>query len=195
MKSNCFCKKRNKPDSNKDNKLNTKLSLDEVKKLLWLKYGICIELKSLHEVNGEYDINKKYTFYRTDALHKHTKEFVCYLRDILYRNYYWINTNYKMNSLYDNIKRDIKKGNFVKNKKKFKIIIHMNDGYDIFFYPDYVNMETKSCLHIFDMSWFTTCDKETSKREYMCKVLDYFDKSTEWSLDYYCPMTYDTDFD
>ena len=119
---------------------NDSMTLEEVKKALWMKYGIMIELRSLDEINDIYYLDRKYVFYRNKMLYKHVKEFTCYLKDILYRNYYWINSPYKMNAIYDNIRDDIRKGGYSKNTKYY-IPISMDDGHNIKFYPDYVNFE------------------------------------------------------
>lgn len=172
--------------------LNNKLNKEDIKKLLYLKYGNCIELRSLND-KDPYCLEGRYKFFRNELLYKHTKEFTEVLKNLLYRNYYWINSQYKMNTIYDNIKRDIKKGNFIKNESYY-MELHMNDGYDIKWYPDYINLKNKAFLHYFDMSWFSCADVNHT-REITEKIFEFFRNNDEWSLDYYYEENYERDFD
>lgn len=172
---------------------NETMTLEEVKTALYLRYGIGIELRSLDEVNDIYYLDRRYVFFRTDLFYKHTKEFTMKLSDMLYRNYYWINSPYKMEALYDNVKKNIVAKGYVKNKELF-IPITMDDGRTVKFYPDYVNEKTLWCMHYFDQSWFSKPDLE-SGNEYVKKIFDFFEREEDWTLEFYFEEHYERDFD
>lgn len=186
----CHCECIPDTDNDGNESLNNIMTKDQVEKALYLKYGICIKLLSNEEA---YNLENRYRFYRTDLLGKYPKEFMCRLKYMLYRNYYWIDTRYKALAIYDNLKKYIKKNKMVKNKDYY-IICHMDDGYDIKFYPRYINEDTKTILHYFDMSWFT-CPGEENGREFFKKIIDYYENNDEYTLEYFVAGRFEHDFD
>lgn len=158
-------------------KIINSMSKDEVIHKLYMRYGICISLVDTHR--NSYHLNSPYKF-KINIPKRNSKEFSCKLCDILYRNYYWMDSAYKMQETYE--------GRFPKeisgmksNIKKYGVQINMDDGYTFFFIPDYINLEKREFFHYFDMSYFTCphCPREIYK-----KIMSAFEENEEWLLNY-----------
>lgn len=163
------------------------ISSTELERKIYLRYGCCITIKRPKD-KQEYSLEERIVFVRENILYKHKKEFVYKIQDILYRNYYWMDSPYKINSFYENLRNDL--DGYSKNTEYY-LPITMEDGYHYYFYPEYVNEKENTFLHYFDMSWF--CDVH-SPRQILKDIYTYFNNSKtdclisyeadSWSRDY-----------
>lgn len=170
--------------------LSNEIDKETLQNKLWSLYGNCVQLVSNER---RYFMESSYIFRTSRCLDRHPKEFSMKTKDVLYRNYYWIDSRYKTKEIYQNLRSDICCGKYKENNGKsiFRLMIKMDDGYDIFFIPEYYNPKTKSCLHYFDMSYFLGANMQP--REFLSKILDFYEENEEYSLEYYIPDGFEKD--
>lgn len=172
------------------------LTRSEVEHDLYIRYGIGIEL-SKNEHNTTFDMFSLYKFLHTGRVtHKYPEEFTSTLPEILYRNVYWINSPYRMNILYSEIKEELDNEGYIENKESCSIKIKTQDNRVIPFIPKMINKKDKHLFfHYFDMSYFSGRDMKTGELTpyyYMGKILNHFNKSKKDSLAYAIDECYDT---
>lgn len=169
----------------------SKLTQDELKHDLWYRYGNSIELIELQ--NEDYDMLSKYRFRYTGRIpNKYKKEFTATIPEVLYRNNYWINSEYRMSVLYSELdEEEMKK--YERNKDKY-IRVKTQDCRIVPFKPDFIKKDNdKEFLHYFDMSFFIgKTDCELQPTEYMGQILSYFEDSKDETLTYYVDECYNT---
>lgn len=163
------------------------ISREDLISKLFLAYGKCVELIS-HD--KKFSMETPYVFQTKPCFERYPKEFSCTPKDILYRNWYWIDSEYKRKEIYYGLSKDINEGEYKENKI-FKLNIALRDGYLIKFIPDYYNEETKSCLHYFDMSYFYGNDMKP--REYLQNIFSFFEDNDKYELNYFIPTGFEKD--
>lgn len=167
--------------------MNNKISREDLESAIFLSYGTFIKLEDKNDTT--FDMNQQYRFSINKPLFKYPKEFAMEVKDLLYRNFYWIDTPYRMNEIYSNY--DLINKGYKHNVERYGIEITMSDGYQFYFVPDFINLKNKSFFHWFDMS-YQYCPN--SPREILRNILSAFEVEEEWTLEYGMEDTFEKDY-
>jgi hypothetical protein len=166
-----------------------KYSYEDLKSKLFLKYGLEITIRDKEDY---YDSNKNYVFIRKSPyIHrKDYKEFTMKPQDILNRNYYWIDSLYRQNAVYDRL---IPLKGYEENKKiELSIPIKKAEGDFYYFTPRYYNSIEKKFIHYFDKSFYRDIEDPNNL---LLDIIEYFENEKEYTLEMYefsyCSRDYD----